>query len=112
MGIYSVGVGCEHGLGGNAIYGLVTLGPPSSGSSDVPTLENQVVASFATSDLWVGRIGLSFFALNLSETNQPHSFLSRLRKEDHIPSLSFRYQAGASYRYTKVPRSLILRSYD
>lgn len=112
MGIYNVGVGREHGLGGNSIYGLDTLRRSSSGTSNVPALEIQVVVSFAASDLGVGRMGLPFFALNLSETNQSHSFLTRLKKDDHILSLSFGYQAEASYRYTKVPGCLILGSYD
>ncbi|KAF1941615.1 hypothetical protein EJ02DRAFT_444658 [Clathrospora elynae] len=64
------------------------------------------VAAFAKSDIWLGELGLSLFALNVSETERPHSFLNQLKEERHISSLSFGYQARAPYRFTKVPGSL------
>jgi hypothetical protein len=46
----------------------------------------------------VGQLRLSRFPLNVSDTEAPHSFLSRLKEEGRIPSLSFGYQVGAVYR--------------
>lgn len=112
IGIYEAGLGKAHNFTGNAVFGYDTVGPSSSDTIDVPTLERLPVAAYATPDLWLGQLGLSMFALNLSDTDEPHSFLSRLKEEGHIPSLSFGYQAGAPYRYTKVPGSLVLGGYD
>ncbi|KAF1839976.1 acid protease [Cucurbitaria berberidis CBS 394.84] len=112
MGIYRIGIGRDYGLTGNAVYGYDTIGPSTSGAIDVSTLEKHAIAAYATPDFWLGQLGLSMFALNISDTNQPHSFLSRLKEEGYIPSLSFGYQAGAPYRFTKVPGSLILGGYD
>ncbi|KAJ8116516.1 hypothetical protein OPT61_g2071 [Boeremia exigua] len=112
IGIYKMHMGSKHGLGGNAYFGYDTVGPSLSRSVDVPTLEKQVVGSNASPDYWQGRLGLSLWPMNFSETARPHSFLSRLKEEGRIPSLSFGYQAGAPYRQTGVTGSLVLGGYD
>ncbi|KAJ4988990.1 eukaryotic aspartyl protease [Stagonosporopsis vannaccii] len=112
IGIYKVRMGARYGLAGNAYFGYDTVGPSTSRSVDVPTLERQALASYATPDYWQGRLGLSMYPLNFTDTDRPHSFLSRLKEEGHIPSLSFGYQAGAPYRQTGVTGSLVLGGYD
>jgi hypothetical protein len=112
FGIYKLGIGSEHGLVGNAIFGYDVVGASTGGTVNTPILKQHAVATFASADFWLGRLGLSMFALNMSATEQPHSFISRLKEEGHIPSLSFGYQAGAAHRFTKVPGSLILGGYD
>lgn len=112
IGIYKVRMGARYGLAGNAYFGYDTVGPSTSRSVDVPTLEKQAVASFATPDYWQGRLGLSMYSMNFTDSDRPHSFLSRLKEEGHIPSLSFGYQAGAPYRQTGVTGSLVLGGYD
>jgi hypothetical protein len=112
IGTYRLSLGNEHGLIGNIIYGYDVIGASTSGTINTPTLKQQAIAPFASADFWLGRLGLSMFQLNISANDQPHSFLSRLKEEGHIPSLSFGYQVGASYRFTKVPGSLILGGYD
>lgn len=51
------------GLDGNAYYGFdrVELG------YGAPTLLNQLVAGIATNDFWLGSIGLSALAFNISD---------------------------------------------
>jgi hypothetical protein len=105
-------------LTGNAYYGFesLTLGVPGS---DLPSLDHQVVAGIATNHYWLGSLGLSPIPFNFSSLNdstsvrdpQP-SFLSDLKNYSMIPSLSWAYTAGASYRQDPVFGSLVLGGYD
>jgi hypothetical protein len=105
LGIYRIAVDSDLGLSGNAMFGYDTVGPSSGGASNTPKLDKQAVAAYASPQFWVGMLGLNQFALNISATEQPRSFLSALKEEGIIPSLSYGYQAGASYR------KLVIRSY-
>lgn len=98
LGTYRIGISTQLGLTGNALYGYDSMSPASGGSKETPKLERQAVAAFASFDFWLGVLGLSMFPMNMSETEQPRSFLSALKEDDIIPSLSFGYQAGAPYR--------------
>lgn len=98
IGIYRVGLGPNFGLAGNALFGFDTAGLGTSSSVEGIQMEKIAVAAYATPGIWVGQLGLSKYAMNMSETNSPHSFLSRLKEGGHIPSLSFGYQAGAWHR--------------
>jgi hypothetical protein len=98
LGIYTMGLGANLGLTGNAYYGYDNFGLGGSPSLGTKELERLAVAAYATPDLWVGQLGLSMFAIIVGETERPHSLLSRLKEEGKIPSLSFGYQAGAPYR--------------
>jgi hypothetical protein len=105
-------------LTGNAYYGFdtLTLGVPGSG---LPSLDNQIIAGFATNNYWLGFLGLSPVSFNFSSQDdstslrdpQP-SFLSELKNQSHIPSLSWAYTAGASYLDNPVFGSLVLGGYD
>ncbi|KAH6642246.1 aspartic peptidase domain-containing protein [Boeremia exigua] len=112
IGIYKVNMGHKYGLAGNAYFGYDTVGPSTSNAVDVPNLEKQSLGTYSSADYWQGRLGLSLFSMNFTDTDRPHSFLSRLKEEGHIPSLSFGYQVGAPYRQTGVAGSLILGGYD
>lgn len=98
IGIYRVGLGTNFGLAGNGVFGFDTAGLGTSSSVEVVRMEKIAIAAYATSQIWVGQLGLSKYALNMTETTAPHSFLSRLKEEGQIPSLSFGYQAGAWHR--------------
>lgn len=87
----------ELGLTGNGAFGYDTMGTSSGGAVDTPTLNRQAVSAYASPDFWLGMLGLSQFAMNMSEAS-PYSFLSSLKEEGFIPSLSYGYQAGAAYR--------------
>jgi len=105
-------------LTGNAYYGFETLALGPLGA-DLPSLEHQVVAGIATSNYWLGSLGLSPIPFNFSTLNdstssrdpQP-SFLSELKNHSMVPSLSWGYTAGASYRQDPVFGSLVLGGYD
>ena len=81
-------------------FGYDTVGIP--GQSDVAnvSLDHQVIAAIETNTYYLGSLGLSSqnitFSTDSSDTSP--SFLGSLRNENLIPSLSFGYTAGASYR--------------
>lgn len=112
IGVYKVRMGTKYGLKGNGYIGYDTVGMAISRSTDVISLEKQVLASYATPDYWQGRMGLSKWSMDFTDTDKPLSFLGRLKTDGYIPSLSFGYQAGAPYRQTGVTGSLVLGGYD
>ena len=88
----------------------VALGGPGSGELK---LDQQIVASIATKDYYLGFFGLSPKPLALpSTTTQIPSFLSNLNESRLIPSLSWSYTAGNQYRPGPVYGSLVLGGYD
>lgn len=105
-------------LTGNAYYGFetLTLGLPGSG---LPSVEQQIIAGIGTNNYWLGSLGLSPIPFNFSTQNdstnmlapQP-ALLTELKNQSHIPSLSWSYTAGASYRNDPVFGSLVLGGYD
>ena len=76
-------------------YGFDVLSIPSS-NGDV-TLDSQVLATIATPDFWLGNLGISPRQVNYDGTPHP-SFITNLNSTNKIPSLSYGYTAGASYR--------------
>ena len=103
LGNYSLEIdfnlGFEDGVG---TYGLDTVALDFSGSNGPPsgpTLSSQMVTAIATNDYYIGLFGLSDHGTNLTNSTDPHpSFLSTLMTESLIPSRSWAYTAGASYR--------------
>lgn len=95
-------------------FGYDTVGIP--GQSDVAnvSLDHQVIAAIETNTYYLGSLGLSSqnitFSTDSSDTSP--SFLGSLRNENLIPSLSFGYTAGASYRQNGTNGSLTLGGYD
>ena len=100
------------GTGLQAVYGndTVTLGIQGSGG---PTLQDQIVAAYVGTDLYIGMFGLNPSSTNFTATdmNRP-SYLSSLKTSNLIPSLSFGYTAGNQYRLKQVYGSLTLGGYD
>lgn len=85
----------------NGDYGLETLGLGLPGSGGV-TLGNQVVSTIATTDFYLGNLGVTPRPTNFSQFDAPHpSFLASLRQQNKVPSLSFGYSAGNQYREQK-----------
>ena len=73
------------------------------GLSDVaggPLLEKQVIAGlFDDYDFYIGTFGLGNQPFNFTNFDHPHpSFLTSLKSNGLIPSLSWSYTAGAYYR--------------
>ena len=79
-------------------FGLDTmgLGLPGSNGTQEP---NMVVSAFATKDFYLGYLGVTNHPTNFTEFDDPHpTFLSTLKAQNKIPSLSYAYSAGAQYR--------------
>lgn len=82
----------------NGLYGFdtVQIGSPGNGNA---TVDHQVVAGIATPDFYLGSLGLHnrkvLFQADLQ--GQP-SFISLLNSNKQIPSSSYGFTAGASYR--------------
>jgi membrane protein implicated in regulation of membrane protease activity len=98
------------GYFGNGDYGTDTVAWGNDSMS--PQLRNQIVASTANLQWWIGVAGLGPKAINLTSFQEHYdSYLSRLVEVDMIPSLSWAYTAGAAYR-GRAPASLTLGGYD
>ncbi|KAL8748476.1 MAG: hypothetical protein Q9184_007278, partial [Pyrenodesmia sp. 2 TL-2023] len=107
-------LGLEENLGysGNGRYGYDTVALGWEGS-DGPSLEHQVVGGIATKEFYLGAFGLNPRSTNFTNfTNPIPSFLSTLKNQSIIPSLSWAYTAGNQYRSNKVLGSLTLGGYD
>ncbi|OOQ91259.1 peptidase aspartic [Penicillium brasilianum] len=113
FGINQDGVGLEANLGyyQRADFALDTLSIGLTG----PTLKNQTVAGIATPEpFYLGIFGLNPQPVNftsLGNFSSP-SFLTTLKGEGTIPSLSWSYTAGAKYRLKQVYGQLIFSGYD
>lgn len=82
-----------------AVYGNDTLTLGVAGNTG-PSLKNQVIFGIADDKkYYLGLLGLSQVSTTLSrsEKGQP-SFITSLKDQNIIPSLSFAYTAGANYR--------------
>ena len=63
------------------------------------TLDQQVIAGVATKDFFVGSLGLSQLPINFTQPiDSRPSLISHLKNQSLIPSLSYGFTAGASYR--------------
>ena len=101
VGLYALGV--ETNLpytsnfdSGNYGFDTLGLGYTGSGSDEV---ENMVLATVATSDFYVGLLGINPTSINFTTQNDPSpSLLTILKTTNRIPSLSYGYSAGAQYR--------------
>lgn len=93
IGIYELFIEEHLGIDGNGLFGYDTVGLGSSGTS----AEGQVVAGIATTNFWLGSLGLGANYTNFSEDERPSSLLRTLKDSKSIPSLSYGYTAGAPY---------------
>lgn len=82
----------------NALYGFDTVQIGSPGKSNA-TVDHQVVAGIVAPDLYLGSLGLHnrIVVFQDDQLSQP-SFISLLNSNKQIPSLSYGFTAGASYR--------------
>ena len=107
FGNYSLGIELNLGYDFDGTYGLDTVALGFSNNSGGPTLQDQVVAGLETYDYYTGLFGLgdqpsNFTASNdrnnLTDTTPYPSFLTTMKNQNLIPSLSWAYTAGAIYR--------------
>ncbi|ORY19593.1 aspartic peptidase domain-containing protein [Clohesyomyces aquaticus] len=93
-------------------FDTVTLGWQGSGG---PSVEHSILAGIGdTAFSWLGALGLNPRPTNFTSLpNSPQvSFIQALRNKNQIPSVSWAYTAGASYRLNKVFGSLVIGGYD
>ena len=75
-------------------YGYDTLGVLTSAGGVV--LDHQNIAGIATTDFYMGSLGLAARTPDFNGNTQ-ESFLNSLKDGKRIPSLAYSYTAGASY---------------
>lgn len=108
------GLSIEENLGyqGNAIYGYDTVGLGGAGEEG-PALKHTVVGGMAWPDFYLGVFGLNPKPTNFTSFNDPStSYMTLLKEQRYIPSVSLGYTAGAIYRFTGELASLTLGGYD
>lgn len=97
-GLYDLWIESNLGLSGNAEYGFDSVGLGYPGEGGV-TLKNQVVGSLATTAFNFGHFGINPKPTNFTNlTSQSPSFMTTLKDQNLIPSVSWGYTAGVPYR--------------
>ncbi|KAM3073700.1 hypothetical protein ACMFMG_004417 [Clarireedia jacksonii] len=96
-----IGFQANLGYSQHADFGLDTIGLGYVEGTNGPTLKNQTIGAIATtSPFYMGIFGLGTQPLNFSTIGNfsSPSYFTSLWSEKLIPSLSWSYTAGASYR--------------
>lgn len=97
IGLYKVSAREELRYNASGLYGLDKMGLMVANSGG-PILQNQVIGGLINPRFWVGRMGMDVKPSNFSEFSNPQrSLIKTLKEENHIPSLSYGYTAGAYY---------------
>ena len=111
-GFYALGAEDNLGSTSSARYGNDTVGLGIQGSGG-PSLSNQIVAAFSTDDFYLGFFGVNPASTNFTKAEQgKESYMTTLKNQNLIPSLSFGYTAGNRYRLKQVLGSLTLGGFD
>ncbi|KAH0494794.1 hypothetical protein TgHK011_008383 [Trichoderma gracile] len=112
IGLFGLGIENSLGYTDNGEFGHDTVGLGYLGSGG-PVVNKSVIAGVAGTEFYLGMLGLNPHPTNFTSQNDPQqSFMQLLKNESAIPSLSYSYNAGASYRLNKALGSLILGGYD
>ncbi len=98
-------------LSAEATFGNDTLGLGIQGSGG-PVLQNQVVGGFTDEDFYLGYFGVNSAVINFTNAQSQPSYITTLKNQNLIPSVSFGYTAGNQYRLKQVLGSLTLGGYD
>ena len=114
IGLFQLPIPEEAALGysGNSSFGndKATFGLPGS---DLPVVDNQTIEGIATTDFFLGVLGLSVNSINITQFgNGNRSFLTSLKDGGSIPSISWGYTAGSFHHQPPVFGSLTIGGYD
>jgi hypothetical protein len=97
-GLYDLYIEHNLYLSGNADFGFdsVALGYLGQGG---PNLKHQIVGALAVEDFWLGHFGIHPKSTNFTDLgdNVP-SYMSTLKSQNLLPSVSWGYTQGAPYR--------------
>ena len=111
-GFYALGAEQNLGSSGSARYGNDTVGLGIQGSGG-PSLTHQIVGALSTENFYLGFFGVNPASTNFSQQEQGEaSYMTTLKDQNLIPSLSFGYTAGNQYRLKQVLGSLTLGGVD
>jgi hypothetical protein len=103
VGLYKLWIQENLGKAGNANYGYDTVALGYEGEGG-PTLQNQTVGALATNEFYFGHLGINPKPTNFTNfTDSSPSYLTTLKDQGLIPSVSWGYTAGVPYR--KFPPS-------
>lgn len=96
-GYFQLSLESKLGYDDSALYGRDTVGLLAQHSGG-PTLQNRTVGAVRQMPFFVGLFGLAPLATNFTNFDEPQtSYLTALRNNRTIPSLSYAYNAGAYY---------------
>jgi Eukaryotic aspartyl protease len=97
-GIYSLYIEENLNFTGNAEFGYDTVGLGFAGEGG-PTLDHQIVGNLGVKGFWNGHFGIHPKTTNFTDYNQNvPSFMSTLKAQRLIPSVSWGFTQGAAYR--------------
>ncbi|MCJ1285111.1 hypothetical protein MMC26_004449 [Xylographa opegraphella] len=97
---------------GAGMFGNDTLSLAAPGAGG-PTLQNQIIGGIAAQQFWLGMFGVNPKPTNFTNfTTEQTSYMTNLKEQKIIPSISFGYTAGNQYRLKTVLGSLTLGGYD
>ena len=108
VGLYKLWIEENLGRFGNANYGYdtVSLGYQGEGG---PTLKNQTVGALATNAFYFGHFGINPKSTNFTNfTHASPSYMTSLKDQGLIPSVSWGYTAGVPYRRFPSSHKFIL----
>ncbi|GAB7358837.1 hypothetical protein MBLNU230_g4060t1 [Neophaeotheca triangularis] len=99
-GTFALGIEQNLGLDSNARFGFDDVGLGGAGEGG-PKLENTTIGGVATDKYWLGLFGLHPKPTNFTDFNEGvPSYMTLLKEQGVIPSMSFGFTAGAHYMYS------------
>ena len=109
QGYWYLGLDPLLGFGGRGNYGLDNVA-----LNDKISVPSQLISAINTTEYWLGYFGLGVKPTNITGLGPDRkTFLnSMVENKSLIPSHSYGYTAGASYRLKGVPGSLTLGGFD
>lgn len=99
IGLYTLDLEARLNYKGNGLYGYDRVGLETANDKSGLSLGRQLVAGIADKSYFMGVLGLGITPSKFSSAGESiPSLLQSLRDQSLIPSLSYGYTAGASYR--------------
>lgn len=88
----------------NGDYGHDTLAIGVPGRGNV-SLDQQLIAGIGTKDFFLGNVGLADRQRTFKDSSAETGLMAQLKSQNLIPSLSYGFTAGASYRKRQSMKS-------